>query len=118
MSTSSDEDDEIDAAKLAALRSVAIDSSAVVQNASAPVASLRKSGKPGASGSANTRGAEEDEAKNSSGLKLYQTRVNVSTFSLSLLWKCSLEVATGESVVAVAKIIHVTGMSIQQRERP
>lgn len=87
MSTSSDEDDEIDAAKLAALRSVAIDSSAVIQNASAPVVSLRKSGnsgKVGASGngSSDVRGSEEEEGKDTSGLKLYQTRVNLSTFSV------------------------------------
>ena len=86
MSTSSDEDDEIDAAKLAALRSVAIDSSAVIQNASAPVVSLRKSGKSGkvgalGNGSSDVRGSEE-EGKDTSGLKLYQTRVSFFTFSV------------------------------------
>lgn len=65
MSTSSDDDDDLDAAKFA---SVAVDSSAVIQNASAPVASLRKSG--------DARGSDGEEDKDqSSGLKLYQTRL-------------------------------------------
>lgn len=65
MSSSSDEDDDFDAAKFA---SVAIDSSAVILNASAPVTSLRKS--------ADTRDSDEDESKDhGSGLKLYQTRL-------------------------------------------
>ncbi|XP_024375153.1 uncharacterized protein [Physcomitrium patens] len=77
MSSSSDEDDELDAAKLAALRSVAIDSSAVIQNASAPVPSLRKSANSGnasVNSATDSRGSEED-GKDSSGLKLYQTRL-------------------------------------------
>lgn len=80
MSTSSDEDDEIDAAKFA---SVAIDSSAVIQNASAPVSSLRKSG-ASRNGSTDARESDEDEGKDNSGLKLYQTRVEPSC--LQLLW--------------------------------
>ncbi|KAG0605483.1 hypothetical protein M758_9G063100 [Ceratodon purpureus] len=76
-SSSDSEDDEIDASKLAALRSVAIDSSAVIQNASAPVASRRKSANSGKSGngSADVHGSDDDEGKDSSGLKLYQTRL-------------------------------------------
>jgi len=70
MSTSSDDDDDLDAAKFA---SVAIDSSAVIQNASAPVTSLRKSG--------DARGSEEEEGKDqSSSLKPYQTRVHILNF--------------------------------------
>lgn len=82
MSSSSDEDDELDAAKLAALRSVAIDSSAVIQNASAPVPSLRKSANSGnasVNSATDSRGSEED-GKDSSGLKLYQTRVRFSLY--------------------------------------
>lgn len=89
MATLSDEDDEIDAAKMAALRSVAIDSAAVIQNASAPVASRRNSGKSGASSgngaAGDERGSEDDEGKGSSGLKLYQTRVSFFSFPCLLL---------------------------------
>lgn len=76
MSTSSDEEDELEAARFA---SVAIDSSAVIQNASAPVASLRKSGDALRKFGGEARGGGSDEEDgtetNNSGLKLYQTRV-------------------------------------------
>lgn len=75
MSSSSDEDDEVDAAQLAALRSVAIDSAAVVVNASVPAPSHRKA-KSWKSGNDNdARMTDVKQGKETSGLKLYQTRV-------------------------------------------
>ena len=75
MSSSSDEDDEVDAAQLAALRSVAIDSAAVVVNASVPIPSHRKAKNWKNANDGDARMTDVKQGKNTSGLKLYQTRV-------------------------------------------